>query len=114
MRRCTSKQLNTEWSKYGVKVHAHTGQNRLNDKGYHFCKAKTKEYMTQQHKKSSLQWCKKYKCWSSDDWKKVIFSDKSHVCLGTEDDPGIFAWRRADDPYSTKAPQMLLRSSDSP
>ena len=56
--------------------------------------------MTQQHKKSHLQWCKKlYKCWSSDDWKKVFFSDESRVFLGTGDDPGIFVWRRADEKF---------------
>lgn len=99
MRRCTSKQLNAEWSKYGVKVCARTVRNRLNNKGYHFCKAKTKPYMTKKHKKNRLQWCKKYKCWSSDDWKKVIFSDESRVCLGTGDNPGIFVWRRADEKF---------------
>ena len=59
MRRCMSEQLNAEWSKYGVKVCAHIVRNRLNDKGYHSCKTKTKPFMTQQHKKSRLEWCKK-------------------------------------------------------
>ena len=62
MQRCTSKQLNAEWLKYEVKVCARTVRNRLNDKGYHYCKVKTKPYMTQQPKKSRLQWHKKYKC----------------------------------------------------
>ena len=71
MLRRMSKQINTVWSKYGAKVCVLAVQNHLNDKGYHFCKAKTKPYMTQQHKKSCLQWCKKHKCWISDDWKTV-------------------------------------------
>ena len=60
MWRCTSKQLNAEWSKYELKVCARTVRNRLNDKGYHFCKAETKPYMTQQHKKSHLQGARNY------------------------------------------------------
>lgn len=99
MRSCTSKQLNAEWSKYRVKVCARTVRNRLNDKRYHFCKAKTKPYMTIKHKKSRLQWCKKHKSWSFDDWKKVIFSDESRICLGTGDGTGIFVWRRADEKF---------------
>ena len=55
--------------------------------------------MTQQNKKNRLQWCKKYKCWSSDDWKEVIFSDESCVCLGTGDDTGIFVWGQADGKF---------------
>ena len=55
--------------------------------------------MSQQHKKSSLQWWNKYKCWSTDDWKKIIFSDESNVCLGIEDDSEIFVCRTADEKF---------------
>ena len=55
--------------------------------------------MTQQHKKKCLQWCKKYKCWSSNDWKKVIFNYESRICLETGDDSGIFVWRTADKTF---------------
>ena len=95
MRRRTSKKLNAEWLKYEIKVCASTDRNHLNVKECHYCKVKTKPYMTQHHKKSCLQWCKKYKCWSSDDWEKVILSDESRVCLGT----GIFVWRRTDEKF---------------
>ena len=60
--------------------------------------AKSKS-LTQQHKKSCIQWRKKHKCWSSVHWNKFIFSDESHVCLGTGDNPGIFVWRRADKKF---------------
>lgn len=99
MRRSSSKQLNSEWSKYEINVCARTLRNRLNEKGYHFCKAKTKPFMTKKHKKSRLLWCKKHKNWTINDWEKVIFSDESRICLGTGDDDGIFVWRRAEEKF---------------
>ena len=51
MRCSTSKELNTEWSKYQVNVSDRTVRNHLNEKGFNFCKAKTKPFPPKEHKK---------------------------------------------------------------
>jgi hypothetical protein len=30
-------------------------------------------------KQKQLAWAKKYRLWTTDDWKKVAFSDESHI-----------------------------------
>ena len=47
------------------------------------CKeAHKKQLLTTKTKKKRLQWAKKYRSWGTDQWEKVIFSDKTHfeVC----------------------------------
>ena len=39
-----------------------------------------KQLLTNKMKKKRLQWAKKYKSWTVDQWKKVMFTDESH-CL---------------------------------
>ncbi len=42
---------------------------------------------------------KKYRCWSPEDWEKVIFSDKSRICIGSGDDAGTFMWRLPSEKF---------------
>ena len=76
LRRCTSKQLNAKWLKYEAKVCARIVQNRLNGKGFNYCKVKTKSYMTQQHKKKVIfNGARNINAGLLMIGKKVIFSD---------------------------------------
>ena len=41
--------------------------------------AKNKPYLTARMKKTRLAWCKSHLHLTSDDWKKVVFSDESYI-----------------------------------
>lgn len=48
-----------------------------------FCKAKTKAVLSKEHKKKKrLQWCEEL---VKKSWRKVVFGDKSCVCIGARD-----------------------------
>ena len=38
-----------------------------------------KPYLSEEHKKSRLEFAKKYCSWTIDDWSKVIFSDETKI-----------------------------------
>lgn len=113
MRRSTSKQLNAEWCNYKVNVSDRTVRNRLNEHGFRWCKAKTKPRLTTQHKKARLKWCKEHVNWEFDDWKKIIFSDESRICLGTGDNKRIFVWRRVSEKFSDDCVNTKVKFSPS-
>ena len=54
--------------------------NSFNEKGFSFCKAKTKLFLTKKHKKICVQCFKKRLHWRNNEWRKVVFSDKSRFC----------------------------------
>jgi hypothetical protein len=37
-----------------------------------------KQLLTPAMKQNRLEWVNKYRAWTTDDWKKVAFSDESH------------------------------------
>jgi hypothetical protein len=44
-------------------------------------------------KKAQIEFCKAYEHWTLEDWKRVIFTDKTSVVLGHQQ--GIYRiWRR--------------------
>lgn len=97
LRRGTSKEINGNWAQ---NVCDRTVRNRLNEMGYSFCKAKTKPFLTKLHRKKRLEWCKEHRHWTVDDWKKVIFSDESRVCIGAGDNVGQFVWRKTSEKFN--------------
>ncbi len=105
-RKSTSKQMNAEWKKCKTHVCDRTVRNRLNEMGYLFCKAKTKPLLTKQYRLQRLRWARQHRNWGVDDWKAVIFSDESRVCVGSGDGAGRFVWRRSTEKFSE---ECLLR-----
>lgn len=115
-RRCTSKQLNAEWSKQSrTQVCDKTLRNRLHSMGYAFRKAKVKPFLTKKHRMTRLQWAQQRKDWTSDQWNRVIFSDECRICVGYGDDNGTFVWRMKNEKFkddcvkfSTKFPRGIM------
>ncbi|EIE80708.1 hypothetical protein RO3G_05413 [Rhizopus delemar RA 99-880] len=49
---------------------------------------KSKPFLSDQHQKNRLSWCKKHQKWTVDDWKKVIFSDETKINIfGPDSNP---------------------------
>ena len=55
-------------------------------------------YLTEKHKQKRLEWAKKYRKWTAEEWSKVIWSDEVYVYIG--DDKGtVWVTRAADEEF---------------
>jgi hypothetical protein len=67
-----------------------------------------KQFLTEVMKKKILSWDKKFKIWTADDWKKVLFSDERHF-----EDQGLRVThvRRSDgESVSSKHMQQTIKT----
>lgn len=81
-RKLTSPQINRIWSETcNVEVCTSTVRRRLLAKGLKGCRARSKPYLTNAHRSRRLAWAKKHVQWTTEQWKKVIFSDESNFYL---------------------------------
>ncbi|GFS71874.1 HTH_Tnp_Tc3_2 domain-containing protein [Trichonephila clavipes] len=61
--------------------------------------------LTPEHQQMRLLWCQARSTWNVTDWKKVVFSDESRLCLGT-DDNRVRVWRRPEHVWDPLKRQM--------
>ena len=81
--RLTAKQLKKENPKLLSTTSIRTIQRRLHDDiGYKKLEAKRKPLVTEKQRKKRLEFAKKYKGRTADDWKKVMFTDESYFYVG--------------------------------
>ena len=74
----TSKGLQRELVSAGIHVHSSTVRRRLLEVGRIARRPQKKPLLTARMKKTRLQWAKKYRSWTKEDWRRVIFSDETH------------------------------------
>jgi transposase len=55
--------------------------NYLHQCGYEYKTRIKKLFLTKQHKKMRLDWCLEHSNWTTDDWKRVIFSEETTFYL---------------------------------
>lgn len=98
-RKATSAQLKREWEEScGVKATSRTVRNRLVKNGLIARRPRKKPLLTKSMRKARLDWAKRHRHWSSNDWAKVIFSDESKFNLHGTD--GIeFVRRRTGEEF---------------
>jgi transposase len=72
-------------SSHNIQVSRKTVARALKSCGYACRIKKKKPRLTDKHKKARLAFAKKYESWTSDDWKKVIWSDESKFNLLNSD-----------------------------
>lgn len=65
--------------------------------GYHPHIKKNKPFFKFQHIKNRLNWAKKHRDWSVEDWKKVIFSDETRINLW-QSDGAVYTWKEDGQP----------------
>ena len=79
--RKTSFDLQRDLSHTGKQISFSTVRKRLVMAGRKAIRPVKKQLLTNKMKKKRLQWAKKYKSWTVDQWKKVMFSDESHFLV---------------------------------
>lgn len=77
--RKTSSDLKRDLLATGFDVSSSTVRRRLLEAGRKARRPTKKQFLTTKMMKKRLAWAKKYKSWTADDWKKVIFSDETHL-----------------------------------
>lgn len=77
--RKTSTDLRRDLLDFGVEVSTSTVRKRLLEVGRKAKRPRKKQFITQKMMKKRLAWAKKYRSWTVNDWKKVIFSDETHL-----------------------------------
>ena len=80
--RKTSSDLKRDMMDYGVHLSNSSIKKRLFEAGRNARRPKRKQLLTHKMKRKRLAWAKKYKNWTLDDWKKVLFSDETHFVVG--------------------------------
>jgi transposase len=60
------------------------------------------------HRKRRLQWARKHRHWTVEDWKKVIFSDETKINRWGSDGAQI-TWKHKDDPIQPHNIQTQLK-----
>ena len=76
-RRLTSPQLAASFNITRKTVSMSTMQRRLRDAGLLGRVAKKKPYLRLTNKNKTLRWAKEHRHWTEEDWKKVLWTDKS-------------------------------------
>jgi len=61
--------------------------------------AAKKPYLSAQHRLKRLQFAKRYRYWTNEDWKKVIWTDESSVEIG-HNSRQIRVWRTSDEKHN--------------
>jgi transposase len=76
-----------------ISISQQTIRNVLKKEGLVARVKKKKPLLTCNHRKQRLDFAKKYECWTTEDWKRVIFSDETRVNrLGS--DGRAWTWKR--------------------
>lgn len=58
-------------------VSSRTVRRYLKDLGFEYVVKVKKQWLSNRHRQQRVDWCKQYMHWTSDDWRKIIFSDES-------------------------------------
>lgn len=79
-RRKTSKELAADLNlESGISVCPSTVRRHLVAAGIRGCKARKKPWLSQINQKRRLQWAKKHKNWTIDQWSRVVWSDETNI-----------------------------------
>ena len=67
-----------------------------------------KPLLTKRHKKLRLKFAKKYRHWTSSDWRKVIFSDETQIRrIGSSGK--LYCWRFVKEPVSERTSKPTVK-----
>uniref|UniRef100_A0A8L0DW83 Tc1-like transposase DDE domain-containing protein n=1 Tax=Oncorhynchus mykiss TaxID=8022 RepID=A0A8L0DW83_ONCMY len=80
-------------------ISAQTVLNRLREAGLRACRPVVRQVLTRHHRQQHRLWTQTHRCWTRQDWQKVLFTDESWFCL-TRGDGRIRVYCRRNDRYT--------------
>ena len=108
-RRATSENLRQQWQECEAHASSRTVRHRLWDAGLKSRTRRKKPLLTAAMRKKRLDWARKYRSWTADDWSKVVFSDDG--TLQILDDRTSAVRRRVGEEYH---PDCVIRTVKHP
>ena len=77
--RKTSDAIKTTLGEKGIEISSSTVRRRLLEVGRKAYRPVKKQLLTKTMKTKRYKWGLKYKNWTKEDWRRVIFSDETHM-----------------------------------
>lgn len=90
-------------------VHRHTMRRYIRRLGFRSRVAPKKPFLNDTHMNHRLAFAKKYRNWTVDDWKRVIWTDESSFELG-KNSRRIRVWRKTHERYSAQCLAPTFKS----
>jgi transposase len=84
-RRKTSKDIAADLNESGVRVSSRTVRRRLWQAGLKAKTPRKKPFLNLKQRRKRIAWAKEHLNWTTDQWKKVIFSDESRISIFGQD-----------------------------
>ena len=92
----TAKEAFMELGKLGYSLTYRSVVNMLKSMNFHAKLKKKKPLLTKDHKKKRLEWAKKHRRWSIQQWRRVVFSDETKINIWGSD--GVkYYWARPNE-----------------
>jgi transposase len=95
------RALGTPTKTAGTHISEPIVRKTLKEYGLSCRKARTKSYLSKEHRKARVKWCRDHKMWQEDDWKRVIWTDEVTFEL-SKDSRTIWVTRRVSKEYLPK------------
>uniref|UniRef100_A0AAZ3SNA3 Transposase Tc1-like domain-containing protein n=1 Tax=Oncorhynchus tshawytscha TaxID=74940 RepID=A0AAZ3SNA3_ONCTS len=62
-------------------ISAQTVHNRLKEAGLRDCRPVVRQILTRHPRQQRCLWAQTHRCWTRQDWQKVLFTDELWFCL---------------------------------
>ncbi len=96
----TARTLQTQlFAATGTHISDQTVRNRLHQDGLAARRPLARIPLTPRHRNARLQWAQRYRHWTHQQWRNVMFSDESRFCLDVNDGRQR-VWRRRGERYA--------------
>ncbi|KAG0804698.1 hypothetical protein G6F20_012491 [Rhizopus arrhizus] len=93
----TAREVHDKLMELGYSISYKTAINVLKSMNFFSAIKVKKPLLTTKHMKRRLAWAKKYQNWTTDDWRRVVFSDETKVNIWGSDGCKYY-WSRPGDP----------------
>ena len=80
-RKATANEINLALQDSGVNVSNRTVRRRLFSAGLRARKPSKRPYLNDKQRKKRLSWAREHLEWTKDNWKKVLWSDKTKISI---------------------------------
>ena len=82
----------------GLQISSRTVCRELHGMGFHGLVAVSKPYISKYNAKCRMQWCKARRYWTLEQWRRILWSDKSHFSIW-QSDGRVWVWWLAGERY---------------
>ncbi|CAF1559297.1 unnamed protein product, partial [Rotaria sordida] len=79
-----------------IRVSSRTVRRHLHKMGYTYSVQIKKPFLKKIHKMKRIAWCKKFRCYTIEDWRRIIFSDESTYYVLKRRNK-MMVWRTKDE-----------------